>query len=84
MNPRQSDGRRLRLGPMEMRFSAASTAQPGAEARAALEEFDAHACPGVPTVIVDGERFFGKDRVDWIIEACQRHGRHRPEGGANR
>jgi 2-hydroxychromene-2-carboxylate isomerase len=40
---------------------------PGAAARAALREFDAHACPGVPTVIVEGERFFGKDRVDWII-----------------
>jgi 2-hydroxychromene-2-carboxylate isomerase len=52
-------------------LAAASAAQPGAEARAALDEFDTHACPGVPTVIVDGERFFGKDRVDWIIEACQ-------------
>jgi 2-hydroxychromene-2-carboxylate isomerase len=45
----------------------------GEEAREALREFGAHACPGVPTVLVEGERFFGKDRLDWIIEACQRH-----------
>jgi len=64
-------------------LGAASAPQPGADARAALDEFDTHACPGVPTVIVDGERFFGKDRVDWIIEACQGHSRHRPEGGAS-
>jgi len=52
--------------------------QPGAEVRAALREFDAAACPGVPTVLVDGERFFGKDRVDWVIEACQRLSRDHP------
>jgi 2-hydroxychromene-2-carboxylate isomerase len=54
-------------------LAAASAAQPGAEAQAALDEFEAHSCPGVPSVIVEGERFFGKDRVDWIIEACERH-----------
>ena len=37
---------------------------PSAEAQAALRNFEAHACPGVPTVLVGGERFFGKDRVD--------------------
>lgn len=52
-------------------LASAEADQPGVEARAALSEFDAHACPGVPTVIVDGQRFFGKDRVEWIIEACQ-------------
>jgi 2-hydroxychromene-2-carboxylate isomerase len=46
--------------------------EPGAEARSALREFEAHACPGVPTVIVEDERFFGKDRVDWVLEVCQR------------
>ena len=50
---------------------------PGAEARAALGDFEAHACPGVPTVVIEGERFFGKDRVDWIAEACQRHSQSR-------
>jgi 2-hydroxychromene-2-carboxylate isomerase len=25
----------------------------------------------VPTFVVDGERFFGKDRVDWVIDACR-------------
>jgi len=64
-------------------LAAASAAQPGAEARAALDEFDDHGCPGVPTVIVDGKRFFGKDRVEWIIEACQRYSRHCPECGAS-
>jgi len=45
-----------------------------AEARAALDEFDAHACPGVPTVVVGGERFFGKDRIEWIVQVCRQHG----------
>jgi 2-hydroxychromene-2-carboxylate isomerase len=57
----------------EALLAAAETEEPGAEARAALDEFDAHNCPGVPTVIVERERFFGKDRIDWIIEACRRH-----------
>jgi 2-hydroxychromene-2-carboxylate isomerase len=44
---------------------------PGQEARAALAEFDRLRCPGVPTVVVDGQRYFGKDRVDWVVDACQ-------------
>jgi 2-hydroxychromene-2-carboxylate isomerase len=47
----------------------------GQEARAALEEFDRLRCPGVPTVVVNGQRFFGKDRVDWVVEACRAHRR---------
>lgn len=54
-------------------LAAAGAVQPGAEARAALDEFDGHGCPGVPTVVVEGERFFGKDRAEWVIDACQRH-----------
>ncbi len=53
-------------------FSAAGE-KPAASAREALRDFDAHACPGVPTVLVGNERFFGKDRCDWIAESCQRH-----------
>ena len=49
--------------------------EPGQEARAALEEFDRLRCPGVPTVVVDGQRFFGKDRVDWVVDACRAHRR---------
>jgi 2-hydroxychromene-2-carboxylate isomerase len=48
---------------------------PGQEARAALEEFDRLRCPGVPTVVVDGQRYFGKDRVDWVVDACRAHRR---------
>jgi 2-hydroxychromene-2-carboxylate isomerase len=44
---------------------------PAAEARSALEEFERLQCPGVPTVIVDGRRFFGKDRVDWMADFCR-------------
>jgi len=40
------------------------------EVRTALAEFERLECPGVPTLVVDGQRFFGKDRVDWAIEAC--------------
>jgi 2-hydroxychromene-2-carboxylate isomerase len=45
---------------------------PGAEARQALAELDRLACPGVPCFVLEGERFFGKDRVDWLVRACQR------------
>jgi 2-hydroxychromene-2-carboxylate isomerase len=48
---------------------------PGQEARDALAEFDRLRCPGVPTVVVNGQRFFGKDRVDWVVEACRAHRR---------
>lgn len=41
------------------------------EAWGALEEFLTAECPGVPTVLVNGERFFGKDRVDWILKRCK-------------
>jgi len=54
-------------------LASAETEATTAETWAALRDFDAHACPGVPTVVVEGERFFGKDRVDWIAEACDRH-----------
>jgi 2-hydroxychromene-2-carboxylate isomerase len=38
----------------------------------ALAEFDRLECPGTPTFVVDGERFWGKDRVDWMVEAVKR------------
>jgi 2-hydroxychromene-2-carboxylate isomerase len=44
---------------------------PGEEARVALEEFERLRCPGVPTVVVNGQRYFGKDRVDWAVDACR-------------
>ena len=42
--------------------------------RTALAEFERLQCPGVPTVVVDGQRFFGKDRVDWIADICRAGG----------
>ena len=56
------DGERL--------LEAAEGEGPASAARAALAEFDRLLCPGVPTVVVNGERFFGKDRVDWVRETC--------------
>ena len=53
-------------------LAVAAQDQPGQDARAALRAFDVHACPGVPTVVIEGERFFGKDRLDWIEAACDR------------
>jgi 2-hydroxychromene-2-carboxylate isomerase len=44
---------------------------PGEEARVALEEFERLRCPGVPTVVVNGQRYFDKDRVDWVAEICR-------------
>jgi 2-hydroxychromene-2-carboxylate isomerase len=48
---------------------------PGQAARDALAEFNRLRCPGVPTVVVNGQRYFGKDRVDWVVEACRAHRR---------
>jgi 2-hydroxychromene-2-carboxylate isomerase len=39
---------------------------------AALVDFDRLACPGTPTFVVEGERFWGKDRVDWMVAAVRR------------
>jgi len=34
----------------------------------ALQAFDRDGCPGVPTWVVDGATFWGKDRVDWLAD----------------
>jgi 2-hydroxychromene-2-carboxylate isomerase len=65
----------------EALLAAAAGEQPAAAARQALYDFDAHACPGVPTVLVEGERFFGKDRVDWALAACRRQIQKRGASG---
>jgi 2-hydroxychromene-2-carboxylate isomerase len=44
---------------------------PAGEVRNALNEFERLRCPGVPTVVVNGQRYFGKDRVDWAVDACR-------------
>jgi 2-hydroxychromene-2-carboxylate isomerase len=51
----------------------AGLAEPGSgeEARQALAEFERLRCPGVPTIVVNGQRYFGKDRVDWAVDACR-------------
>ena len=50
--------------------------EPGAadKVRNALAEFERLQCPGVPTVVVNGQRFFGKDRVDWVADICRAGG----------
>lgn len=55
---------------MERLLASAEEARFGDQARAALAEFDRVGCPGVPTFVVDGARYFGKDRVDWAVDAC--------------
>jgi 2-hydroxychromene-2-carboxylate isomerase len=62
--------RRAGLDP-EALMAALAEPGPAAAVRNALDEFERLRCPGVPTVIVDGRRFFGKDRVDWAVEAYQ-------------
>jgi 2-hydroxychromene-2-carboxylate isomerase len=47
----------------------------GRRAVDALAAFDRDECPGVPTWVVDGERFWGKDRVDWLVEKVRSLGR---------
>ena len=43
-----------------------------AEARRAAQEalaaFDRDEAPGVPTWVVNGKRFWGKDRVEWLVQ----------------
>jgi 2-hydroxychromene-2-carboxylate isomerase len=31
-----------------------------------LAAFERDGCPGIPTWVVAGERYWGKDRVDWL------------------
>jgi 2-hydroxychromene-2-carboxylate isomerase len=54
-------------------LAAAAGDGPARQIRAALAAFDRLQCPGVPTFLLDGERFYGKDRVDWLVAAC--HGK---------
>jgi 2-hydroxychromene-2-carboxylate isomerase len=44
---------------------------PAGDAGVALAEFERLRYPGVPTVVVNGQRYFGKDRVDWAVKACR-------------
>ena len=37
----------------------------------ALAAFERDGCPGVPTWVLNGERFWGKDRVDWLAERLE-------------
>ncbi|WP_262985868.1 DsbA family protein [Nostoc sp. 'Peltigera membranacea cyanobiont' 232] len=39
---------------------------------AALAKYEQFGCPGVPTWVVEGERFWGKDRVDWVVEKVKK------------
>jgi len=62
--------RRAGLDPDDLMMRLA---EPGSnqEALAALAEFDRLRCPGVPTVVVDGQRYFGKDRIEWVVDVCR-------------
>ena len=42
---------------------------------AALAAFDRDGCPGIPTWVVEGERFWGKDRIDWLAAAVRARAR---------
>ncbi|MBV9685916.1 MAG: DsbA family protein [Alphaproteobacteria bacterium] len=62
--------KRAGLDPVRLMTQSAEPG-PGEEVRTALAEFEHLQCPGVPTVVVNGQRFFGKDRVDWVLEICR-------------
>jgi 2-hydroxychromene-2-carboxylate isomerase len=51
----------------EALLAAAMEPGPGEMLAQALDAFDRDACPGVPVWVLDGERFWGKDRVDWLV-----------------
>jgi len=52
-------------------LASARTAETKHTLDAALAAFDRDGCPGVPTWVVEGERFWGKDRVDWLAAAVR-------------
>jgi 2-hydroxychromene-2-carboxylate isomerase len=56
---------RAGLDPGEL-WTKLNGEEPARQARAALAGFDADHCPGVPTWVVDGQRFWGKDRVELL------------------
>jgi len=62
--------RRADLDPDDLMMRLAEFGS-GQEALAALAEFDRLRCPGVPTVVVDGQRYFGKDRIEWVVDVCR-------------
>jgi 2-hydroxychromene-2-carboxylate isomerase len=43
----------------------------GRRAREALASFDRERCPGVPTFVFEGQRFWGKDRVEFLAYAIR-------------
>ncbi len=51
----------------ERLLAAAMEPGPGDMLEQALHAFDRDRCPGVPTWVLDDERFWGKDRVDWLV-----------------
>lgn len=57
--------REVGLDPDRLLEEAKSEAA-GRAAEAALRAYEEAACPGIPTWVVAGERFWGKDRVDWL------------------
>jgi 2-hydroxychromene-2-carboxylate isomerase len=61
---------RANLDPEDLMMRLAEPG-PGREVRRALDEFERLRCPGVPTVVINDERYFGKDRIDWVIDACR-------------
>jgi len=65
--------KRARLDPERLMTELAEPG-PAEEVRSALAEFERLQCPGVPTVLVNGRRFFSKDRVDWVAEICRAGG----------
>ena len=40
-------------------------------AREALAAFDRDEAPGVPTWVANGKRFWGKDRIDWLVREIE-------------
>ena len=49
-------------------LAAAMERGPGEMLETALAAFDRDECPGVPVWVVDGQRFWGKDRVEWLAK----------------
>lgn len=56
----------------DMLLARAREPEAGEAVRASLAAFDRDELPGVPAWVVNGKRFWGKDRVDWLRREVER------------
>jgi 2-hydroxychromene-2-carboxylate isomerase len=69
--------RELRLDPAALKDYIAGSAREDLDR--CFEEADRDAVFGVPTLVVDGELFWGEDRIDWVVKKLDKLGLRRDQ-----